>query len=333
LAILAKYRIDELVPKQYRAKLISILLLVFKRKNCAELTRGEQLRLALEELGPIFIKFGQLLSTRPDLIPEDIIAELNKLQDQVPPFDEALVRQIIEEALNQPIDNLFDDYNEKPLASASIAQVHTAKLKSGQEVVIKVVRPDIETTIAKDVDLMSWFAKRLEHAIPDGKRLRPVEVVKEYKQTIFDELDLKKEAANASQLRRNFTPSNMLYVPEVHWDYCSTKVMVMERIYGAPVTDLDGLTKNNVDIKRLAEKGVEIFFTQVFDHNFFHADMHPGNVFVSLENPKDPKYIALEITARSPNYMCFQGGFPKKLQLALSRPPSEQYANLYLTGL
>lgn len=270
-------------------------MLPFKRRDTNELNRGQRLRHALEELGPIFIKFGQLLSTRPDLLPADIVTELNRLQDKVPPFDSEQFRLLVEHALGAPVEVTFREFGAEPLASASIAQVHTATLHSGEDVVVKAVRPGIGKIIEQDVALMAWFAQIIERFAPDGKRLRPVEVVEEYRQTIFDELDLLREAANASQLKRNFDHSDLLYVPEVYWDYCRRNVMVMERIYGAAVTDIATIKAHNIDIRRLAERGVEIFFTQVFEHNFFHADMHPGNVFVSLTNTHNPGYIALDM--------------------------------------
>lgn len=295
LSTLGRYRLDELLPKGYRPVLLRIILWPFKLRGLAAGERGARLRKALEDLGPIFVKFGQLLSTRPDLIPEDLVAELNKLQDDVAPFDGALFQQLVEQALGDSVANLFAQFDTTPLASASIAQVHCATLHSGEDVVVKAVRPNIESTIRQDVALMAIGAKFLQRYLPDGRRLKPVEVVEEYKQTIYDELNLMREAANASQLRRNFESSELLYVPEIYWDYCRINVMVMERISGARVTDTARFKANNVNIKKLAERGVEIFFTQVFDHNFFHADMHPGNVFVSLESPDSPTYIALDM--------------------------------------
>lgn len=295
LATVGYYRLDALLPAQYNSFALRVLLLPFKFKRAPQLNRGARLRSALEDLGPIFVKFGQLLSTRPDLIPADLIEELNQLQDQVAPFGDAEFRQIVEDALGDKIENLFREFSETPLASASIAQVHTAVLPNGDEVVIKAVRPGIDKVIHQDITLMGWFAIVLERLGPDGRRLRPVEVVNEYRQTIFDELDLLREAANASQLRRNFKGSPLLYVPDVYWDYCRRNVMVMERIYGARVTDIALLNEYDIDIKMLAERGVEIFFTQVFDHNFFHADMHPGNVYVALDNPTEPSYISLDM--------------------------------------
>lgn len=295
LATFGHYRIDELLPDQVRPRALSWLLRPFYRADIKHLNRGERLRCALEDLGPIFIKFGQLLSTRPDLLPADIVLELNKLQDRVPPFPGDQFRAQVEQALGQTVTEAFAEFDPNPLASASIAQVHAARLWDGAEVVVKSVRPGIENVIEQDVALMSWLARLIERYSPDGERLRPVQVVDEYRQTIFDELDLMREAANAAQLRRNFENSPQLYVPRIHWELCRRQVLVMERIYGAQVTDLEILRAHNVDIKLLAERGVEIFFTQVFEHNFFHADMHPGNVYVSLENPRDPSYISLDM--------------------------------------
>ena len=251
---------------------------------------GVRIRLALEDLGPIFIKFGQILSTRRDLLPDDVAVELAKLQDQVPPFPGKSARKLIEKALGGSIENHFLEFNEEPLASASIAQVHTAKLKDGRDVVLKVVRPGIDRIIRRDVDLLLTIARLADRYSSDARRLRPVEVVREYETTIFDELDLMREAANASQLRRNFENSPLLYVPDVYWDYCRPSVMVMERIYGTPVSRIDVLKEKGISMQMLGERGVEIFFTQVFRDNFFHADMHPGNIFVA----DDGRYMAVD---------------------------------------
>ena len=255
--------------------------------------RGARLRMALEELGPVFVKFGQLLSTRPDLVPADMVRELDQLQDNVPPFDAGQFTAIVEAALGDSVDNLFQAFDRQPLASASVAQVHAATLSDGREVVVKAIRPGIERTIEQDIALLETVA-RLIAKTREGRRLRPVEIVADYRATIFDELNLQREAANASMLRRNFDGSALLYVPEVHWDYSNEKMMVMERIYGTPVTDVDALSQQNTDFKVLAERGVEIFFTQVFEHNFFHADMHPGNIFVDASRPEQPKYLAVD---------------------------------------
>lgn len=293
--VFAHYRLDELIPRAHlplRARLLLFPCRLFPRNS---LNRGERLRRACEDLGPIFVKFGQLLSTRPDLVPDDIVTELNHLQDNVTPFDKDQFRQLVEKALGQPLEHIFEDYEAEPLASASVAQVHAAKLKNGKAVVIKAVRPHIENIISQDVALLRKLAQLLQKYSADGRRLRPVEIVDDYRNTIFDELNLQKEAANASQLRRHFSNSPLLYVPEVYWEYTRSNVMVMERIYGIPVTNLNELRAQNTDMKKLAERGVEIFFTQVFEHNFFHADMHPGNIFVSREHPQLPQYIAVDM--------------------------------------
>jgi ubiquinone biosynthesis protein len=251
---------------------------------------GVRVRRTLEDLGPIYVKFGQILSTRRDLLPDDIAVELNRLQDRVPPFPGAQARALIEQALGLPVAELFAEFDETPLASASIAQVHAARLRDGREVVVKVVRPGIERTIRRDLQLLYTIARLAQRYSREARRLRPVEVVEEYEKTIFDELDLLREAANASQLRRNFAQSELLYVPEVHWDLCRGNVMVMERIYGTPVDEVETLRAQGISMKMLGERGVEIFFTQVFRDNFFHADMHPGNIFVA----PDGRYIGVD---------------------------------------
>lgn len=295
LHTIGRYRLDTLIsssgiPAKYR-----VLLLPFKLYPKRSDSRGLRLRRALEELGPIFVKFGQLLSTRPDLIAPDIIEELDHLQDNVAPFDEVEFKNIVEKSLGDSVDNLFQSFSDSPLASASVAQVHAAVLHNGDNVIVKVIRPGIEHTIEKDTQLLSFFASLVEKLSAEGRRLRPVEVVEDYRTTIFDELDLAREAANASQLKRNFSGSPMLYIPDIYWEYTRSAVMVMERIYGIPVTNLDELEAQNTNMKLLAERGVEIFFTQVFVHNFFHADMHPGNIFVSRDTPNTPSYIAVDM--------------------------------------
>jgi ubiquinone biosynthesis protein len=257
-------------------------------------TRARRLRLALEELGPIFIKFGQALSTRRDLLPPDIADELAKLQDQVPPFSDELARQTIEAALGQSVTTVFGQFEAAPLAAASIAQVHAATLKDGSEVVVKVLRPGMSEIIRRDLDVLYALAALALRYLPDVKRLRPDEVVAEYDKTIMDELDLMREAANAAQLKRNFTDSDLLYVPTIYFDLCRTNVLVMERIRGVPINNLARLRELNVDFKKLAEHGVEIFFTQMLTHNFFHADMHPGNIFVLADDPANPRYAAVD---------------------------------------
>jgi len=249
-----------------------------------------RIRRALEDLGPIFVKFGQLLSTRRDLLPDDLAMELARLQDRVPPFPGLEARRIIEKAWGWSIESVLDEFDEVPLASASIAQVHTARLKDGRAVVVKVLRPGIERIIRRDVNLMYAFADLAQRYWKEGRRLRPVDVIKEYEKTIFDELDMQREAANASLLRRNFLNSEKLYVPEVYWELTRENVLVMEQIYGTPVSDVATLKAQGVSMRLLGERGVEIFFTQVFRDNFFHADMHPGNIFVEPSG----RYIAVD---------------------------------------
>ena len=253
-----------------------------------------RLRLALEELGPIFVKFGQAVSTRRDLLPTDVANELAKLQDRVPPFPGAIARAIVESAYGRPVSEAFSHFEETPLAAASIAQVHAARLPDGKEVVVKVLRPDMREAIERDLEVLYALAELAQTYWREGRRLRPREIVAEYEKTIIDELDLMREAANASQLKRNFAGSDLLYVPEVYWDYCRLEVMVMERIHGIPISDMERLRAAGTDIKRLAENGVRIFFTQVFRHNFVHADMHPGNIFVLIEDPLQPRYAAVD---------------------------------------
>ena len=257
-------------------------------------TRAERLRLALEELGPIFVKFGQLLSTRRDLLPVDIADELAKLQDRVPPFPGDIAKARIEEALGSPVTELFGSFEEAPLAAASIAQVHAATLIDGRAVVVKVLRPGMRDIIGCDIEVLHALAALADRYWADSRRFRPTEVVADYEKTVLNELDLMREAANASQLRRNFAGSTMLHVPEVHWDLCRREVMVMERIHGVQISDVARLHALGTDIKKLAENGVTIFFTQVFRHNFFHADMHPGNIFVDVSDPANPKYVAVD---------------------------------------
>lgn len=252
--------------------------------------RGQRLREALQELGPVFVKFGQLLSTRPDLIEQDIIAELVLLQDRVEPFPAQEARAIIEAETGAQVDDLFLTFNNEPMASASVAQVHAAALHDGSEVVVKLIRPGIEFDIERDVELMYSLARFLEKRWREGKRLRLVEIVRDYENTIHDELDLQREAGNASQLRGNFCDSDLIYVPEVNFDLTSRRMMVMERIYGIPIRDIDALKAAGIDMKTLAGNGVEIFFMQAFRDGFFHADMHPGNIFVA----EDGQYRAVD---------------------------------------
>jgi ubiquinone biosynthesis protein len=273
------------------------------------ITRGERLRLALEELGPIFVKFGQALSTRRDLLPADIADELAKLQDRVPPFDGAIAVASIEKAFALPLADIFGSFEPVPLAAASIAQVHVATLKSGREVIVKILRPGMREIIDLDLEVLQYLAELADQYWVQARRLRPVDLVHEYRKTILDELDLLREAGNASQLKRNFAGSPLLYVPEVFWDYCRVNVMVMERIHGVIVNDLAELRARGTNIRKLAENGVEIFFTQVFRDNFFHADMHPGNIFVQTDDPQNPRYAAVDfgivgtLQARDQHYL------------------------------
>lgn len=259
-----------------------------------KLSRGQAIFQALIQLGPIFVKFGQQLSIRSDLIAADIVAELEKLQDRVPAFDSNMAKSMIVAAFNQSIDTMFSSFDDQPLASASIAQVHAATLHSGEDVIVKVLRPKIKKMIQRDIYLLYKLAAMVELCWSEADRLQPTALVAEFEQTILDELDLMREAANAQQLRRNFLGSNKMYVPRIYWDYVHTDVMVQERIYGVQISNTDELRQQKVDLKKLAEYGVEIFFTQVFRDSFFHADMHPGNLFVCTDDPANPYYIGVD---------------------------------------
>jgi ubiquinone biosynthesis protein len=295
--VLVRHGLDEFVRATHLYRPLRFLFLIspwtwFERRRGE--TRAERLRLALEELGPIFVKFGQALSTRRDLLPPDIADELAKLQDRVPPFDGEVASAAIAKSLGRPLSAAFAAFDATPLAAASIAQVHVARLHDQREVVVKVLRPGMREVIGRDLEVLYALAALAARWWPEAHRLKPVEIVAEYEQTVLDELDLMREAANASQLKRNFAGSPLLYVPEVHWNLCRADVMVMERIHGVPIGDLARLRALGTDFKRLAENGVEIFFTQVFHHNFFHADMHPGNIFVLADNPQQPRYAAVD---------------------------------------
>ncbi|CAH8201987.1 ubiquinone biosynthesis regulatory protein kinase UbiB [Vibrio aestuarianus] len=292
-----EYGLDELLPEHQltKAPILARKGLFWIKNRHPDKPLGERLRLALQELGPVWIKFGQMMSTRRDLFPPHIADQLALLQDKVAPFDGALAKLQMEKALGGSLETWFDDFDIEPLASASIAQVHTAKLKSsGREIVLKVIRPDIQPVIDADIKLMYRMARIVAKALPEARRLKPVEVVREYDKTLRDELDLRREAANAIQLRRNFENSEELYVPEIIPDFSNKTVMVSERIYGIQVSDIAGLQANGTNMKLLAERGVSVFFTQVFRDSFFHADMHPGNVFVNPENPENPQWIGLD---------------------------------------
>lgn len=295
--VLVRHRLDGIISATHLFRPLRFAFYLspatwFRRASDA--TRGERIRLALEELGPIFMKFGQMLSTRRDLLPRDIADELEKLQDRVPPFPGSDAQRIAELAYGRPLAEMFSSFEEQPLAAATIAQVHPAKLPNGQEVVVKIVRPGIRALIERDIEVLYALANLANRYWSDAHRLRPVELVREYQKTILDELDLMREAANAAQLRRNFEGSHLLYVPQVYWDHCRKNVMVMERVRGVLISDMAELQRRGANIQRLAENGVEIFFTQAFRHNFFHADMHPGNIFVLLDDPQQPRYAAVD---------------------------------------
>jgi ubiquinone biosynthesis protein len=296
-AILTRYRLDDFLEAThlYRPmRLLRILAPWSIDKDLASRPRGERLRLALNEMGPIYVKFGQIISTRRDLVPADIADELALLQDQVPPFPGDQAQAIIEKALEQPVAELFTEFDTQPLASASIAQVHAAVLPDGREVVVKVVRPGIRRQLEQDINLMLGIAGLAEKYWEGGSRIRPTKFVQEFETFVFDELDMLREASNASMLRSNFEGSQDLYVPEIYWPYCREQVLVMERVSGVPVNDIEGLKERGVDLERLAKRGIRVFYTQVFRDNLFHADMHPGNIMVDVSNPQDASFIALD---------------------------------------
>ena len=292
LRVLFAERIDEFLPKPKRGPLraISWCIPTIRMKR----SRGERLRDALQTLGPVFVKFGQMLSTRRDLLPPDIASALAELQDRVKPFPGAIAKRIVENDLDATVEELFSEFSDEPMASASVAQVHSARLKTGEDVIVKVIRPGIDKVIEQDLKLMMTIARFVDTNFVDAKRLKLVQVVSDYRMTILDELDLQREAANTATIRRNFQDSETCYVPEIYWDYTRRNVKVEERIYGVPISRVDVFREKQVNMKVLAERGVEIFFTQVFDHSFFHADMHPGNVFVDIEDPEKPVYKAID---------------------------------------
>ncbi len=289
---LVRHGLDDLILATHLFRPLRFLrwIMWWRLLHDKEVGRGARIRHTLEDLGPIFVKFGQILSTRRDLLPDDIAEELTRLQDRVPPFPGEAAVAIIEKAYRQPLSAVFAEFDKTPLASASIAQVHTATLLDGTDVVVKVVRPNIEPVLRRDIGLLYIIASNLQRYWSEGRRLRPLEVVAEFEKTLFDELDLMREAASATQIRRNFQGSDLLYVPEVYWPHCRKSVMVMERISGIPIGNIPAIREAGIDLKALSARGVEIFFTQVFRHNFFHADMHPGNIFVSPEG----QYLAVD---------------------------------------
>ncbi|MDH4314460.1 MAG: ubiquinone biosynthesis regulatory protein kinase UbiB [Gammaproteobacteria bacterium] len=292
--VLVRHGLDEVIIATHFLRPLRFIFYLLPRGSDRSAPIGVRIRLALQELGPIFVKFGQAVSTRRDLLPPDIADELAKLQDQVPPFPAEEAVAILDAAYGQSVNAVFERFDFQPLAAASIAQVHSAALPGGQEVIVKLLRPGVRRLIEQDLDVLYAIAGLADRYWKNSRRLRPLELVAEYEKTIIDELDLMREGANAAQLKRNFENSEMLYVPEVFWDFCRPTVLVQERIYGVPISDMKSLRAAGTNIQRLAENGVEIFFTQVFRHNFFHADMHPGNIFVQTEDPEHPKYAAVD---------------------------------------
>lgn len=329
IRIAIRYRLDTLIASDYLPWPARALLRLGHLLPAPAAGRGVRLRRALEDLGPIFVKFGQLLSTRPDLIPVDICAELDRLQDKVPPFPGEQFVAIVESALGGSVGTLFRSFERMPLASASVAQVHAAVLLDGREVVVKAIRPGIDKVIKQDCAILIAIARVVERHSLDGRRLRPVEVARDYRTTILDELDMQREGANTSILRRNFAGSPLLYVPQIHWPYSNEQVLVMERIHATPVTDIATLTAKRTNFRMLAERGVEIFFTQVFEHNFFHADMHPGNIFVDANNPAQPRYLAVDCAIIGTLSQADQYYLARNL-LAIFRRDYRQVAELHI---
>ena len=292
--VLVKYGLDEIIKKTHFLRPLRYIFYIFPKKNIKTDSLGRRLRLAFEELGPIFVKFGQVISTRRDLISPDIADELSKLQDQVKPIPSKKIIDQLTKIYDLPLKKVFLKFDSNPLAAASVAQVHGAVLKDGTEVIVKILRPDIQKFIKQDIEMLYFLANLANKYWPRSKNLKPLEIITEYQKTVMNELNLMREGANTAQLKRNFEGSNLLYVPNIFWDYCRKEVLVQERIYGIPIRDMEALKSAKTNIKTLAENGVEIFFTQVFHHNFFHADMHPGNIFVQVEDPKNPKYAAVD---------------------------------------
>jgi len=293
--VLARYRLDTLIldlPALRLARIVRVL--PWGRRGVRGLPRGARLRLALQELGPVYVKFGQILSTRRDVLPADIAQELAELQEHVPAFPGEQARAIVEQELGKPIEQLFASFDTEPIASASIAQVHGAVLPDGTEVVAKVVRPGIEQRIRRDLELLSSLAGLARRYHPEGERIRPNEVVGEFERVIIDELSMQREGANASMLRRNWEDSDELYIPKIHWSHTAERVLVMERVDGVPVSDIEELKRQGVDLERLATRGIRVFYTQVFRDNLFHADMHPGNIRIDTTDPSNASFISLD---------------------------------------
>ncbi len=292
---LGQFRLDELLLDAGPLRLAGLARLIPGRgRRVADQSVGMRLKSALETLGPIYVKFGQILSTRRDLLPHDVAEALSLLQDDVAPFDSQQARAIVEQELKRPVDEAFAEFDAKPMASASIAQVHGARLKDGQNVVVKIVRPGIEAQIKSDLALLYQLARLVRRYHPEGERIRPDEVVGEFERVIVNELDMQSEAANCTMIRRNFENSKELYIPKIHWPLTANRVLVMERVYGLPVRDIDGLKAHGVDLEKLARLGIRLFYRQVFRDNLFHADMHPGNILVDATDPNNPSFIALD---------------------------------------
>jgi ubiquinone biosynthesis protein len=292
--VLVRHGLDDIIRETHFLRPLRFLFYLFPRSSDRSEPLGKRIRIALQELGPIFVKFGQAVSTRRDLLPPEIADELAMLQDRVPPFPAEQAIEIMEKAYGKSVHDVFSRFDAEPFAAASIAQVHTAALQDGTEVIVKVLRPGVRQLIERDLDVLYAIAALADRHWEHGKRLRPLEVVAEYEKTVINELDLMREGANSAQLKRNFDGSDLLYVPDVYWDYCRPEVLVQERIYGIQISDMEALKKAGANIQVLAENGVEIFFTQVFRHNFFHADMHPGNIFVQVDDPEKPRYAAVD---------------------------------------
>lgn len=294
--ILMRYNIDEVVLGSYQFAPLRLMVYFnpFYWMRNKKQSRGERIRLAIEALGPIFVKAGQLISTRRDLIPDDISIELAKLQDRVPPFCGEQAKRIVETALGCPICHVFSEFDTEALASASIAQVHAARLLSGESVVVKVLRPDIQKNIARDIDLLRTLARTASRFIRRARHMKPIALVDEVAMTLLDEVDLMHEASNASQLKRNLADCSLVYIPKIYWQHTHNNILVMERIHGIPIHEIAQLRASGVDMRQLAERCIELFFRQVFRDSFFHADMHPGNIFVSITDPKNPTFVMVD---------------------------------------